>query len=128
MGEEDTSPKTFEEFFEQLLPTALKAGIGIKEYWDYTLAEIQLLITAKNEQLQEDHKLRLGYDYNLARLVSLFVGQSMAGETIPSIEEVYPELYTKQQPDEEDEQKQLDYQLMMFTALANRINKERAKQ
>jgi hypothetical protein len=82
------------QLFEDLLPTALRCGITVLEFWEYTIGELILIIgqfgIREKERLQE----RAGFNYSLANLIGLSVARLMDKEAkYPPIHEVYPTLF-----------------------------------
>lgn len=116
--------------FEETLPIALLSGVGIQEYWDLTFGEIVIIL--KNYQKKEEARVKeqLSTTYNTAQLVASFVGLSMNGKDIPTIEEVFPSVFQKQVKEEditEREVKAMALQKDIWVAYAERFNKQRQK-
>ena len=54
---------TFTELFETLYETAIKCGISIFDFWNYTYGEIVALINAYRENQEERTKERISDNY-----------------------------------------------------------------
>ena len=75
--------------FDELFPFAVEAGIDAREYWLYTLAEIQITL--------KGYKMRLAttaaMNYKQADLISAAVGRLFnKGVKFPPAHEAYPGL------------------------------------
>lgn len=87
----------------ELLPTALECGITIEKFWDYTLAEINLIITAYNSASQRRFKEQAILNHNLANLIGYSVGRLMDEKAkMPSLYEMYPALFEEERALEEE--------------------------
>lgn len=105
-----------------LLPTAIKCGVSIFDYWDMTLKEINILIECYIET-QEDKRVQ---NYNLAYMVAVFVNSSLSGKPIPDYYEMFP---AKQQKQKEDaEQKAMALYRDQFMMFAEQHNKKYHKE
>ena len=67
----------------------------IREYYDYSYAEILDSINAYNKQNEYILKQNTMNGYNVARMTANFVGCILSGEDMPSIEDIYPSIFTK---------------------------------
>jgi len=83
------------ELFDYIKDSALLSGINIREYYDYSYAEILDSINAYNKQNEYILKQNTMNGYNVARMTANFVGCILSGEDMPSIEDIYPSLFTK---------------------------------
>ena len=81
------------ELFDYIKDSALLSGINIREYYDYSYAEILDSINAYNKQYILKQNTMNGY--NVARMTANFVGCILSGEDMPSIEDIYPSIFTK---------------------------------
>lgn len=70
---------------EYLQPQALICGVDPINYWDYTIAEIILIVKAYNER----QKTIMINNYNLASMITSFIGCALAGESIPPMSELF---------------------------------------
>lgn len=80
------------ELFELLKEPAITAGIDIRYYYDYTYSEITDTIHAYNKKTECMQRYNAMNGYNVARLTASFIGCIFSGDSIPSIESVYPNL------------------------------------
>lgn len=83
------------ELFDYIKESALLSGINIREYYDYSYAEILDSINAYNKQNEYILKQNTTNGYNVARMTANFVGCILSGEDMPSIEDIYPSIFTK---------------------------------
>lgn len=83
------------ELFDYIKDSALLSGINIREYYDYSYAEILDSINAYNKQNEYILKQNTMNGYNVARMTANFVGCILSGEDMPSIEDIYPSIFTK---------------------------------
>ena len=83
------------ELFDYIKESALLSGINIREYYDYSYAEILDSITAYNKQNEYILKQNTMNGYNVARMTANVVGCILSSEDMPSIEDIYPSIFTK---------------------------------
>ena len=83
------------ELFDYIKESALLSGINIREYYDYSYAEILDSINAYNKQNEYILKQNTMNGYNVARMTANLVGCILSGEDMPSIEDIYPSIFTK---------------------------------
>ena len=83
------------ELFDYIKESALLSGINIREYYDYSYAEILDSINAYNKQNEYILKQNTMNGYNVARMTANFVVCILSGEDMPSIEDIYPSIFTK---------------------------------
>lgn len=93
--EEETPPKSFEEYIEELLKVAIQAGISYSDFWEMTVGEVTLIVEAYNKKQEEEYKIQLSLDYQLAANISYFVGRVLNGKQIPSLQKTYPSLFNE---------------------------------
>jgi hypothetical protein len=85
--------------FDKLLPFAIEAGIDAREYWLYSIAEINATIAAYKQRL----KTKASLDYTLANLIAANVAASFSKNgKVPSIYEAYPNLIEFERPKQQD--------------------------
>ena len=96
--------KTFTELFHELFPFACEAGINAREYWLYTIEEINMTIMGYRKRLATQATL----DYKQADLMASSLSRLMdKNAKFPSISQAYPGLIEPERPQEEDKEKQL---------------------
>ena len=83
------------ELFDYIKESALLSGINIREYYDYSYAEILDSINAYNKQNEYILKQNTMNGYNVARMTANFVGCILSGEDMPSIEDIYRSIFSK---------------------------------
>lgn len=83
---------TLREVFEKLLPAAVQSGVDIKDFWNYTLAEIQIYINNYSEREKARARETALFSYNLAAMTASFIGKGLAGKELPDVGEIYPDL------------------------------------
>lgn len=87
--------------FNLLYPMALKIGISVFEFWDYTLAELLDLFEAYRQRKEEETKNKLAENYNLAYMVSIFNNRADQGKPPPSLQQIFPNMFEELENDEE---------------------------
>ena len=130
---EDKPIETITELIEDfILPSALKYGIGIEEFYEYTLGDVKLLMKAHQERQMEQLKLQAQMDYTQSITIANFVGCMFSKDAKPpQFEELYSFLYSKEELQEIDEakeeakrQKELEMQRAGWLAWAESFNKK----
>ena len=71
------------------MKVALKCNVSFFDFWEMTVGEVNTVINCYTEKLNEDLVYKNHLTYNLAYLTAWFVGNSFAGHSIPSYEEVF---------------------------------------
>ena len=130
---EDKPIESITELIEDfILPSALKYGIGIEEFYEYTLGDVKLLMKAHQERQMEQLKLQAQMDYTQSITIANFVGCMFSKDAQPpKFEELYSFLYSKEELQEIDEakeeakrQKELEMQRAGWLAWAESFNKK----
>ena len=130
---EDKPIETITELIEDfILPSALKYGIGLEEFYEYTLGDVKLLMKAHQERQMEQLKLQAQMDYTQSITIANFVACMFSKEAQPpKFEELYSFLYSKEELQEIDEakeeakrQKELEMQRAGWLAWAESFNKK----
>lgn len=93
---------TFTQLFETLYTAAIKCGISVFDYWNYTYGEIVDLINAYRENQEEKQKQQLETNYQIALLTSIFTNRANNGKQPPAIYEVYPDAFGDLKEQEQD--------------------------
>lgn len=131
---DDKPIETLTELIEEfMLPHALKCGIGLEEFYEYTLGDIKLLIKAHQERNMEQLKIQAQMDYTQSITIANFVACMFSKDaTPPKFEELYSFLYSQEELEEIDEAKQemkrkqeLEMQKAGWLAWAESMNKKR---
>lgn len=109
------------------MPIALRAGVNIFDFWNYTLKELTLILNNYKDSEEQRAKEQITVSYNQAVMIAQFVGLQMNGKPIPSIEKIFPSL-NEAQPTQAQED--LEYKKAMllkeqFMFYANAHNKQR---
>ena len=120
--EGETPPKSFEEYIEELLKVAIQAGISYSDFLEMTIGEVTLIVEAYNKKQEEEYKIQLSLDYQLASNIAYFVGLTLNGKQIPSLQKVYPSLFNEV---EQKEVKSSTIQKELLIDFAIRHNKMR---
>lgn len=120
--EGETPPKSFEEYIEELLKVAIQAGISYSDFWEMTVGEVTLIVEAYNKKQEEEYKIQLSLDYQLASNIAYFVGLALNGKQIPSLQKIYPSLFNEV---EQKEVKSSAIQKELLIDFAIRHNKMR---
>lgn len=105
---------TFTELFETLYETAIKCGISIFDFWNYTYGEIVDLINAYRENQEERTKERISDNYQIALLTSIFTNRANNGKQPPTLQELYPNLFEDELPKEEVDNSWIYYKEQML--------------
>lgn len=100
--EGETPPKSFEEYIEELLKVAIQAGISYSDFWEMTVGEVTLIVETYNKKQEEEYKIQLSLDYQLASNIAYFVGLALNGKQIPSLQKTYPSLFNEEVKQKED--------------------------
>lgn len=120
--EGETPPKSFEEYIEELLKVAIQAGISYSDFLEMTIGEVTLIVEAYNKKQEEQYKIQLSLDYQLASNIAYFVGLALNGKQIPSLQKIYPSLFNEV---EQKEVKSSTIQKELLIDFAIRHNKMR---
>ena len=120
--EGETPPKSFEEYIEELLKVAIQAGISYSDFLEMTIGEVTLIVEAYNKKQEEEYKIQLSLDYQLASNIAYFVGLALNGKQIPSLQKTYPSLFSEV---EQKEVKSSAIQKELLIDFAIRHNKMR---
>ncbi len=120
--EGETPPKSFEEYIEELLKVAIQAGISYSDFLEMTIGEVTLIVEAYNKKQEEEYKIQLSLDYQLASNIAYFVGLALNGKQIPSLQKTYPSLFNEV---EQKEVKSSAIQKELLIDFAIRHNKMR---
>ena len=120
--EGETPPKSFEEYIEELLKVAIQAGISYSDFLEMTVGEVTLIVEAYNKKQEEEYKIQLSLDYQLASNIAYFVGLALNGKQIPSLQKTYPSLFKEV---EQKEVKSSAIQKELLIDFAIRHNKMR---
>lgn len=120
--EGETPPKSFEEYIEELLKVAIQAGISYSDFLEMTVGEVTLIVEAYNKKQEEEYKIQLSLDYQLASNIAYFVGLALNGKRIPSLQKTYPSLFNEV---EQKEVKSSAIQKELLIDFAIRHNKMR---
>ena len=108
---------------DDLLPSALRCGINLFDFWKMTLKEIKLIIEAFTDIKKQEVEQIKHSTYNNSYLTAFFVGCVLNGRNIPTISEVFPDI--KVEEDKPDNQVLLiKEQLLDFAEKANKRRKK----
>jgi hypothetical protein len=90
----------------------MRCGVGVLEFWDYTLKELQLILRNYNQKEEDKLAYDLQIAYNEASMISQFVWITYNGKPIPSFKNVFPKLEERTLSPEE--KAELEYKKNMF--------------
>lgn len=105
-------------------------GMTPQQYWDSTLKEVTLYIDIYNEKTTNKQRANANNIYNMAYLTTMFIGCSLNKNNIPSVEELFPNLFdtTNDGLSKEEYDKRLaQFQEEQIIRNFERINKVRKK-
>lgn len=105
---------------------ALDYGIRECEFWEMTLAELQRFFNSKHRVELNQAQERASFDYILAQVLTRGIGCLFSSNaTMPTVYEVYPTLFEKQQ--EQQKEKTLEKKALLsslrFKQFADAHNK-----
>ena len=60
-----------------------------------TVGEVTLIVEAYNKKQEEEYKIQLSLDYQLASNIAYFVGLTLNGKQIPSLQKLIPHCLMK---------------------------------
>lgn len=84
---------------EELFPFAIEAGIDAREYWYYSIPEINATIAANRKKLE----IKARMDHKLADLIGASVGRLLSNNAkFPSPAEAYPGLIVPERTVQQD--------------------------
>jgi hypothetical protein len=112
---------------ERLLSPALDSGIKEFDFWEMTIAEVLRAIESTNRVKKAEATERATLDYILASLITKGVGITLGSkETFPTIEAVYPSLFTDIQEEEKRKMQEQKNNLsaLRFLQFAQSYNKK----
>ena len=117
-----------EEFIESLLDNSLLCGLSELDFWEMTIGEVSRYINARNKIRKMEAQERASYDYILANLIAKGVSISLgAKDTMPSIYEVYGEVFEDivKEKEEEKQEKIMQLSALRFRQFAHSYNNNR---
>lgn len=116
--------KSFKKIANEILSQYLIVG-SAEEFWDSNLDEVTKAFDMYKKQLRTKSES----DYMLAMMTSTSVGLMLGGKSkkMPKVEEFFPQLYSKEELDEREKQRNANELLANFASYAERLQ-ERKKQ
>lgn len=126
MGEgASPSPLSMEELVEKMLLGALDYGITELDFWEMTPAEVRRAVDSKMKVLKIQAQEKASYDYIQAELIIKGIGIVLGSkESFPSVEEVYPSLFTEviEAQQEKVKQQKMNLSALRFQQFAQSYN------
>ena len=102
-----------------------------QQFWDSTLKEVMIYIEVYSEKELQKQKMNVSMAYNIASLVNTFINYSFNNKKIPSIEEMFPNLFSENIRDglsqEEYDKRLTRFQEEQIARNFEKINKIRKK-
>lgn len=92
----------------------LTAGVREAEFWDMTVGEAVRAVNAWNDRRKD----MAYFAYTNAMAVGMFVGSIFSTRTPPTLEDIYPELF----PKDEEAREKAEEEARMAKSAANFIN------
>ncbi len=80
--------------FEQLYDACRKCGMGVFEFWDYTYGEIIEFLHNYKEKQEQTVKEQTMHTYQIALLTAVFINRANNGKQPPTLQEIYPNLFS----------------------------------
>lgn len=106
----------------------LQCGIGIFDFWDYTLDELYLLLDAYNQRELRRMKEEAINTYMLADLIGASVSRLMNEKAkYPQIYEVYPNLFEAPKEPQQQDWRVMKERMMKFANTHNTKRGENAQ-
>lgn len=94
-----------EQIFNEMLPTALQCGIGVREYWELTYGEIIDTIDAYNISEKRKMQENAAMIHQLANLIGISVSRLVDNSAkYPTLYEAYPQLFDIPEPPKIEQQ------------------------
>lgn len=105
----------------ELRKNCLIAGIREAEFWHMTIGEAVREIDAYAERRRD----RAYFEYNNALAVGLFIGSMFSSGKAPSIEDIYPDIFSDEEEKkrEAEEEARTQRSVANFISFANSFNK-----
>ena len=88
--------------FENLYTACRQCGMGVFEFWDYTYGEIIDFLNDYKDKEEQRVKEQAMNTYQQALLTAIFINRANNGKQPPSIQEIYPNLFTEDIPEAVD--------------------------
>lgn len=110
---------------EKMLLAALDYGITEFDFWEMTPAEVRRAVDSKVKLMKLQAQERASYDYIQAQLIVKGIGIVLGSkETYPSIEDVYPSLFTEviEAQQEKVKQQKMNLSALRFKQFAQSYN------
>lgn len=64
-----------------------------EQYWNSTLKEVSLYVEVYNEKITTKQKINASNIYNMAYLTTMFIGCSLSKKDIPTLNQIFPDLF-----------------------------------
>ena len=96
----------------------LIAGIREAEFWDMTIGEASRACNAFNEQRKD----RAYFAYTNAMATGLFIGSMFSSKSAPTINDIFPELFPKEEQSEAEREIRMERSAANFLKFANSFN------
>lgn len=94
---------TIQDLIEKyMLPTALKCGISIYDFYEYTLKEVELLIEAYNDKLKVQARMDFTSNITMASLIGCMFSKDAK---MPKFEDMYSFLFDEEELEEIEQEK-----------------------
>lgn len=90
-----------------------------------TIAELVRAVNSKKRVLMEKAREKAGFDYILADLIGRSISRIYdSANNLPSIYQAYPSLYSQEEVEEKQKEKQAELSALRFRQFANSYNKK----
>ena len=100
-------------------------GLSEFDFWNMTLAEIVRHIESKQRIQKMEAKDKAMFDYVLADLIGKSISRIYSSSaTYPTIDEVFPTLFEKEQIEEQKQMKKDELSAIRFRQFAESFNKK----
>lgn len=104
----------------ELLDYAVNIGLDEEKFWTMTIPEVNRAIAAWGWRENRNHIFMTSLCYKLPSLISVAIWEP---KNYPEIYEVFPDLYNKEEIEEQKRKQQIQKDMDVFKAWAESFNK-----
>lgn len=110
------------------LENALDLGLSEREFWEMTLAEFDRYVESRKRVQEREAKEKATYDYILGDLIGRSIARVYhSSNKYPEIYDAYPNLFEKENIEEQREERKQELSAQRFMAFAESFNKKFAE-
>ena len=108
----------------KLLDNSLDCGLTEQAFWEMTLAEIERYLKSRARIKERESQEKASFDYILADLIGRSVGRVYGGGNMPEIYDIYPNLFSSKEIEEQRQAHRNLLSALRFKEFANFHNKK----